>query len=220
MSQSVPRKKLKTTVSSLTPQIEYHESILSGDPKFYPINWKKHDKRAKLVNLLNVDLDNLPMQKKTDEITQSCYIHWLASSDTAMELNPTLVENRLQIGPYDTPLASHTCIYGTQIDGGSVLKGLYRVTENIIVSRSCLQGSKACGKCNFEDLRGTTYLVRFFNRVEGTWQIDPLGVYYQLRQCGGIKRHRLTVTDIGTQTDLSGEKLDQLLNMSGPKGSV
>jgi len=220
MSQSVPRKKLKATLSSSTLKITCHESILSGDPKFYPMNWRKHDKRVKLVNLLNVDLDNLPVQSKTDEITRSCYEHWLASSDNAMEINPILIDKKLQIGPFDTPLASHTCIYGTQIDGGSVLKGLYWVTENTIVSRSCLQGSKACGKCNFEDLRGTTYLVRFFNRVEGTWQIDPLGVYYQLRQCGGIKRHRLTVTDIGTQTDLSGETLDQLLNMRGPKGSV
>jgi hypothetical protein len=209
---------MKATYSESALRKLCDESIIGSNPKLYPINWKKHDKRAKLVNLLNVDFDTLPFVEKIDDISKSCYEHWLASSDDAMELNPVINNKRLIIGPFDRPLASDSCIYATQIDGGSVFKGLYRIKDNIIMCRNTLQISKASKDCKFTELAGTTYLSRFFRKSEDGWEIDPLGVYYQLKHYGGIKRARFAVVDTGTQTELSGEKLDELLNERTPEG--
>jgi len=217
MSKSVQRKKLKQKFNNPTLKRTYDKSMLAGVPKSHPENWKKLGNRMELVNLLNNDFDKLPLREEIDEISQSCYEHWLAAPEDATELNPMIINRKLQIGPCDTPLASVLRIHGTQVDGGSALKGLYRITTDTIMSRHSLQCSKACKNSNFKELLGTTYLTRFFKLVEGCWQIDTLGVYYQLRQFGGIKGTRQATSDAETQTDLGGEELDKLINMRSPE---
>jgi len=218
MSQSVQRKKKTATYSGSPLKNLVGKNIIDVAPKPYPIKFKKHDNRTKMVNLLNESFDSLPFMEKTDYISRSCYEHWLASSDDSMEINPIVSNEKLIIGPFDRPLASDSCIQGTQIDGGSLLKGLYRMRDNIVMCRNTLQVSRAGKNCEFTELAGTTYLIRIFKMFDGVWEIDPLGIYYQLKHYGGIRRARCAVVDTGTQTELSGEMLDKLLDKRTPEG--
>jgi len=171
-----------------------------------------------MVDLLNDDLGNFVFHDEIDDISQSCYEHWLASSENACEIRPMVVGERLSVGPLETPLASDKCIYGTQIDGGSTMKGMYLIDETTVMNRSTIQPSKACRGKRYNEMLSTTYLVRIFTSSGGIWSIHPLAVYYQLRQYSGVRRVRITVASTASQTELTGEMIDKSINMRTPEG--
>lgn len=181
-----------------------------------PLVGGRHDNRQSFVDKMNKNLSDFIFHDKLDDISESCYKHWLASSDNACEVNPVITNERLALGPFETPMASKYSIYGIQIDGGQAFRGMYWVDETTILNRSTLQRSKAYKKLSYE-LLSTAYLIRVFKLEKGVWKISPLGVYYQLTQYGGIKRYRVTVTSTSSQTDLSGKELDELINKRAPE---
>lgn len=178
------------------------------------------DNRWKTVQQLNNNMSEIKFRDNIDDISSTCYKHWLATADGACELNIVINDERLCIGPHEKPLSSINSIYGTQLDGAGSRHGMYRVNETTILNRSCIQCSKISTKLGFDTLGSTTYLVRIFVLNGETWQISPVGVYYQLKNFTGLKRKLITVTDTGSQTDLSGKDLDDLINMRLPEGSV
>lgn len=181
---------------------------------------KVHDSRYKFVQSININLSNLQFHDKLDDISQTCYKHWLNSSASAFEINPIITNEILNIGPFETPMCSIYSISGTQIDGGQNVRGMYWVNETTMLNRSSIQKSKTSKKYGFKELLATSYLVRIFTLEEDVWKIDPLGIYYQLRQYGGIKRHCVTVTSTSSQTCLTGEMLDKILDERSPEGRV
>jgi hypothetical protein len=179
-----------------------------------------HDNRLKTVQQLNKDISMIKFRDKIDDVSSTCYKHWLASADSDCELNTVVNDRRLCIGPYEKPLSSINSIYGTQLDGAGMRHGMYRMNETTILNRSCIQCSRGSSKLGFDTLGSTTYLVRIFVLNGDTWQISPVGVYYQLKNFTGLKRKLITVTDTSTQTDLGGEELDDIINKRLPEGFV
>jgi len=164
------------------------------------------------------DTVDLNPRDDQDDITQECYEHWLASSESTCELNLAIVNNRLILGPCDKPIASVNQITGTQIDGGAYRRGLYRVNSETLVMKSNYQTSRSSE--SFKDLMYTTFLCRIITLSStGDWIMSPLGIYYQLSRFFK-KRCLPTVTDASTQTDLSSESRDKIVNDRLPELAV
>lgn len=179
------------------------------------------DNRYKFVEKMNTDFESLNLREDFDDITSECYEHWLASTENVCELNLTIVDRRLSLGPRDKPMVSYNKILGTQLDGGSIRTGLFRLNETTIANKTTLQSSRASRNKGFDDLTTTCYLVRIFVLHGEEWKISSTGVYYQLKGvCGKRKMSHFTVTEVACQTDLTGNDLQKILDERVPKGSV
>jgi len=175
------------------------------------------DNRSRFVEKMNTEFGSLNL-REVDEITSECYEHWLASAEDICELNLTIVDQKLSLGPCDKPMVSYNKIVGTQLDGGSIRTGLYRVNETTIANKTSLQSSRASQNNGFDDLTSICYLVRIFVLHDGEWKISSTGVYYQLKRiCGKRKTSHFTVTDVACQTDLTGADLLKLFDERVPK---
>lgn len=179
------------------------------------------DGRQRFVERLNKDFESLKLREDCDEITSECYKHWLAATENVCELNLTIVDKKLSLGPWDTPMVSYNKILGTQLDGGSNRTGLFRLNETTIAQRTNLQSSRASQNHGYDDFLSISYLIRIFVLHGEGWRISGTGVYYQLKRiCGKRKISNFTVTEVACQTDLGGADLLDLLNMSVPKDLV
>jgi len=176
--------------------------------------------KADFINQLNDDIKSLNIRDVEDDIISKCYEHWLTSGERSCELNPTVIDNKLSLGPNDKPMLSLNSVAGTQVDGSWKRHGLFWIDKNTLVGRHNLQASRTGTKNGFDDLASVSYLIRIFNLEDGVWKIHPVGVYYQLNRLCGRKRLNCSSSDASTQTILGGEELDKILDKRGPKGPV
>jgi len=176
--------------------------------------------KADFINQLNDDIKSLNIRDVEDEIISKCYKHWLTSGECSCELNPTVVDKKLSLGPNDTPMLSSKSVAGTQVDGSWKRHGLFWVNKTTLVGRHNLQASRASERQGFDDLKSVSYLIRIFNLEEGVWKIHPVAVYYQLNRLCGRKRTNCSSLDASTQTILGGEELNKILDKWCPKNPV
>lgn len=179
------------------------------------------DNRSRFVEKMNTDFESLKLREDYDEITSECYKHWLASAENVCELNITIVDKMLSLGPRDKPMVSYNKILGAQLDGGCNRTGLFRLNETTIANKTNLQPSRVSRNNGFDDFTSICYLVRIFVLHGDEWKISSTGVYYQLKGvCGKRKLAHFTVTEVACQTDLTGADLLKLLDERVPKGLV
>jgi len=179
------------------------------------------DNRHRFVEKLNTNIESLRLREDYDEITSECYEHWLASTENVCELNLTIVDQKLSLGPWDKPMVSYNKVLGTQLDGGSSRTGIYRLNETTIANKTSLQSSRASRNWGFDDFSSVCYLIRIFVLHGEVWKISSTGVYYQLKRiCGKRKTSSFTVTEVSCQTDLTCADLLNILDERVPKGLV
>lgn len=179
------------------------------------------DNRSRFVEKMNTDFGSLNIREDIDDITSECYEHWLASVENVCELNLTIVDRRLSLGPRDKPMVSFNKILGAQLDGGCNRTGLYRVNETTLANKTNLQPSRVSRNNGFDDFTSICYLIRIFVLHGEEWKISSTGVYYQLKGvCGKRKISHFTVTEKACQTDLTGDELQKVLDDRIPKCPV